>query len=223
MGKAVLILLLIITANSTWAAWVEMTESNGDTYFIDQTNIRKNGNFVKVWELLNFKEKEWELASLVRLREYDCKEEKMRILSMSGFSNQMGSGIPSIKTNEPGEWEFIQPSISNIHALMLPLVCHEWIKVKEGVYFDAASIRKNGQFVTNWILINNEQPDLKGVLSTRANYEYNCKGLKIRGRFISAHSDSMAFGKILSAHGLPTEWESIDKEFDKHMLSIVCD
>lgn len=223
MNKTILILLLILSANSTWADWVKISESNGDSYYIDQTNIRKNGNFVKVWELLNFKEKKFEAASLVRLREYDCKDEKMRLLSMSGFSNQMGTGIPFIKTNEPDEWEFIQPSRSNLHAVMLPLVCHEWVKVKEDVYFDAVNIRKNGQFVTNWILINNEQPDRMGALSIRKNYEYDCKGLKIRGRNLSAHSDSMAFGKIVYADDLTEEWEPIHREFEKHMLSIVCD
>ena len=60
MNKTILILLLILTANSTWADWVKISESNGDSYYIDQTNIRKNGNFVKVWELLNLKEKKFE-------------------------------------------------------------------------------------------------------------------------------------------------------------------
>lgn len=226
MNKTILILLLILSANSTWADWVKISESNGDSYYIDQTNIRKNGNFVKVWELLNLKEKKFEAASLVRLREYDCKDEKMRFLSITGFSNQMGAGIPSTKINEPGEWEFIQPSRSNIQAFILPLVCHEWIKVKEHFYFDAVNIRKNGQFVTSWILINLEQPNLAGVLSIRINNEFDCKGLKVRPRLLSAHSDSMAFGKIVyteDSGDSTIEWMTINSDFYKNVQSIVCD
>lgn len=144
MRKTILIVLLIVTANSAWADWSEIFKGKN---YIDQTNIRKNGQFVKVWELLNLQDKANETASLVFLHEYDCKEERVRHLSMQGFPSQMGLGTPIAIVNEPSDWGHFQPW--SPADFILSLVCHEWVKVVDDLYFDPITIRKNGQFVSS--------------------------------------------------------------------------
>lgn len=227
MHKTILILLLIVTANSVWADWAEMvSELGGDTHYIDQTNTRKNGQFVKVWMLTNLKEEKYGIASFVSLMEYDCNEERMRYLSKRAFSGQMGSGtsfaVPLERTGLE-KWEYIPPEA--VGAFIQALVCHEWVKLDKNVYFDTISIRRNGQFVTSWILFDNMLTrNSHGVTSARVQYEIDCKGLKSRSRVRSGHSDSMATGNVVAAGGSIAEWESIDSGLlNKSMLSIVCD
>lgn len=217
MRKTILILLLIVTANPAWADWSEIFKGR----YIDQTNIRKNGHFVKVWELSNVKEKEAEIASFLSLEEYNCKEEKGRTLSAKGFPSKMGSGIPLLEVNEPGEWVYFQPW--SPADFTLQLVCHEWVEVVEDLYFDPIAIRKNGQFVSFWVLLGNTPRDSKGARSVRTLYEYDCKRLKKRRRAMSSHSDPMAFGNVVYKDITVTEWASIDEGESKKMLSIICD
>lgn len=222
MYKTILLLLLIIIANPAWANWAEVMKSENGTFYIDQTNIRKNGQFAKVWLLNNLKEQEHGITSTVSLQEYDCNEERMRYLSMSKFSGQMGSGTSfALPVEEAAldKWSYIRPR--SLPAFIHALVCHEWVKIAEDVYFDPVSIRKNGQLVTSWILFDNMPRDSKGAISVRAYYEYDCKGLKARRRFLSTHSDSMAAGNVVfAASDSIAEWA--DEGLDKKMLSIVC-
>ena len=53
--KNILILLLIVTTSPAWADWAAVLKNNSDTHYIDHTNIRRNGQFVKVWALKNSK------------------------------------------------------------------------------------------------------------------------------------------------------------------------
>lgn len=221
---SILLLLLIVTTNPAFADWSKMAKTPIGTIYIDQINIRKSGSLVKAWELHNLEEGKGEIASFVSLKEYDCKEERVRTLSISGFSSQMGSGIPCIEETESDKWQYVRPQPGYIPSLILPLVCHDWVKITEGIYFDSASIRKNGQFVFSWVLLDDMQRDSKGALSTRMHYEYDCNGLKTRLRNMISHSDSMAYGNIvyLDFGDPPTEWEPINTSLHKHMLSIVC-
>lgn len=131
----------------------------------------------------------------------------------------MGSGtsfaVPVEGTHD--KWEYIRPQTGQafIHAL----VCHEWVKVEENVYFDSASIRRNGRFVTSWILFDNLPRNSDGVISARVYYKFDCKGLKARRRFWSGHPDSMAAGSVVFASVSIAEWEPIGAGLGKY----VCD
>lgn len=220
--KNILILLLIVTTSPAWADWAAVLKNNSDTHYIDHTNIRRNGQFVKVWALKNSKEKKDRLeSSIVTLEEYDCSEERVRLLFIRSFSGQMGIGIPLAEKNVHSEWKYFQPRspIAFIHAL----VCHEWVKVDGNVYVDPVSFRRNGQFITTWILFDNWPRNSDGVISARGYYELDCKKLKIRSRFGSGHSDSMAGGNVVFVVDSITQWESVDTVLEKSMLSILCD
>ena len=137
MQKNILILLLIITTNPVWADWAQVIESNSSTYYIDQTNIRKNGQFAKVWVLDNLNEQKYGIASFVSLTEYDCNEERMRYLSRQAFTGQMGSGTASpvpVEGTALDKWEYIPPQ--TVGTFIQALVCHEWVKLDKNVYFD---------------------------------------------------------------------------------------
>ena len=229
MHKAVLILLLIAVASPVWAEWSKIFhEVDGKTLYIDLSTIRKNGQFVKVWELVDFKEMELGISSAAFLKEYDCKEERERILSSNPFSGKMGSG-DRILLRVPNEWQFILPN----REIISSFVCHEWLKITEqergSVYLDA-SFRRNGQLVTIWSLLNTKEKqfdDGVGYFSARAKSEYDCKELKRRDIYLIFHSEPMAFGNMLFIVGGDNEWEFITGKnksyaFDAVILPIIC-
>jgi hypothetical protein len=96
MKKLLTIILLIVSANS-YAEWTESDVSDEFTEYVDRATIRRNGNFVKMWDLADYKtvrksaSNDSYLSSKSQI-EYDCKEEKSRILAFTRFSGQMGHG-----------------------------------------------------------------------------------------------------------------------------------
>jgi len=209
MHKAVLILLLIAVASPVWAEWSKTGEANDRTSYIDYTSLRKNGHLVKAWGLVDLKKKE-EIghSSLVFINEFDCREERRRKLSVYFFSGQMGLGETIAKLTEPEEWEYIRPGEQGY--FVLPLVCHDWVKIGRDLYIDPVTIRKNRQFATVWLLLDRMQGDKYGALSLRSQYEYDCEGKRVRDIDMSGHSDLMASGDILFFMTGAKKWKYVE-------------
>jgi len=107
MHKAILMILLAIVSSSAMAEWVEVGESEdaevGVTLYANPTTIRKSGNMVKMWRLTDFKTAEdaagKQYMSTKRHDEYDCKEERLRIISIVTYSKNMGKGKVVLTTD----------------------------------------------------------------------------------------------------------------------------
>lgn len=104
------------------AEWVKIGETKDATFYIDPDTVRKNGNMRRVW-LANDLKKRDEDGEMSRrsFREYDCKEEKARILSLSTHSEPMVAGKTLFLDNSPSEWGFIPPNSTS--ANILKFVC----------------------------------------------------------------------------------------------------
>jgi len=112
MKKLLLTLLvpLLLGTGSAWAEWVWVAESSIDDHYIDPATIRKDGNLVKVWEVNNLKQrhKDGELSRRARF-EYDCKQERYRLLSFSFHSEAMAGGTTLISEIGSGQWRDVPP------------------------------------------------------------------------------------------------------------------
>ena len=119
MTKRLLLgLMLLMTAGTASAEWtiVGDTGDGGDDFiqYVDRATIRRNGNFVKMWGLRDYKTVQTvadnSFLSSKQQSEYDCKEEKKRILAFTWFSAQMGSGNVVYNTSETSmKWSPIEP------------------------------------------------------------------------------------------------------------------
>lgn len=109
--RLILTLLLALAAAPAWAEWVNLSETDTATHYIDPATIRKDGNLRRVWELQDLKQrhKDGEMSRRV-LAEYDCKEERRRFLSISGHSEPMARGNVLDTDYSPGEWRYIPPN-----------------------------------------------------------------------------------------------------------------
>ena len=113
MRKVILTILLALASGSAAAGWVEVDSDETTTYYIDPTTIQRDGNLVKMWELLEYKparvrEKVMYVSSKTQ-SEYDCKDPQLRTLSLSLYPGNMAGGASVYGTNVPDHWRPVPP------------------------------------------------------------------------------------------------------------------
>jgi len=114
MKRLLLGLMLLATAGAASAEWTIAGGNDNYIIYVDRATIRRNGNLVKMWSLKDLKtlrkigDGESYLSDKGQ-HEYDCKEEKMRLLAFTYFSGQMGSGKVVLSDSDPGKWSPIEP------------------------------------------------------------------------------------------------------------------
>ena len=89
--RLILYLFLALSAAPAWAAWVEVGGKIDEViFYIDPATIRKDSNLRRVWAIEDLKQrhKDGEMSRRA-LYEYDCKEERVRILSGTEHSDPM--------------------------------------------------------------------------------------------------------------------------------------
>jgi len=116
MKRLLMGLMLLVTAGTAMGEWTVAGDNDQFVQYVDRATIRRNGNFVKMWDMSDFKTVQKSAAggasylSSKMQEEYDCKEEKMRILAFTWFAGQMGSGKVVVSVgNVRGKWEPIEP------------------------------------------------------------------------------------------------------------------
>ena len=114
-GFWLLITLLVLSSGPVYAAWelVSGDDEAGLTVYVDRDTIRRKGNLVKMWQLYDYKTVQAvagdSLLSIQRHNEYDCTEERTRMLAYRWFSSNMGKGRVVYKTAEEQPWAPVVP------------------------------------------------------------------------------------------------------------------
>jgi hypothetical protein len=119
LGFWLLITLLVLSSGPVYAGW-ELTsgdDETGLTVYVDPDTIRRKGNLVKMWQLYDYKTVQTvagdSLLSFKRYNEYDCAEERTRMLAYTWFSGNMGTGHVVYSTPDEQPWEpVVQGSIN---------------------------------------------------------------------------------------------------------------
>ena len=122
MKKLFLIGLMLLTG-SAWAEWRQYDSVDGADFFFDPYTVRKDGRFSKVWVITNLPRRNADGASSYRMREeFDCPNERFRILFISIHSQKLAKGKTLEFSNEPDEtWSEIPPHSSA--RILHTLVC----------------------------------------------------------------------------------------------------
>ena len=116
------LLASLVLSGSAWAEWVKIDSSNVSDFYIDPETIRKDGSLRRIWLIQNLKQrnKDGELSEQTRV-EYDCKQERFRLLSLSTHSGPMASGTNLFRTGEEATWTDIPPN--TVVEVVLKIVC----------------------------------------------------------------------------------------------------
>ena len=110
-----LITLLLLSSGPAYADWVETVQSDqaGMTIYVDSDTIRRKGDRVKMWELIDYTTIQTVagtsyLSARVQ-REYDCAGDLHRTLALTKLSGNMGAGTVILTNSEEQKWEPVDP------------------------------------------------------------------------------------------------------------------
>jgi len=96
--RLLLVALLILSSVPAYGEWVEVSVNveAGQTVYVDPDTIRRKGDMVEMWALYDNKTPQPAVGDAYLSRkvqsEYDCTQEMRRMLSVTEFSGNMGSG-----------------------------------------------------------------------------------------------------------------------------------
>ncbi len=115
MTRFLHIILFFLCSAPAYAEWV-VFEKNRQielTVYVDPDTIRRKGNLVKIWELFDFKTAQTEeglshLSAKVQV-EYDCAEERHRLVTLIQYSDNMGRGNVIYSDSTEYIWEPVAP------------------------------------------------------------------------------------------------------------------
>lgn len=95
--------------------WVIVGSDESDATYANPSSIRKNGDMVKMWDIVDFKKTQSIDTSVRRYKstmgqnEYDCQNEKLRRLGLSLRSKNMAKGDVVFSSDETGAWIALPP------------------------------------------------------------------------------------------------------------------
>ncbi len=124
-----LLILLILTGQPVYAEWVLVSgdDEAGLKVYVDPATLRRNGNLAKMWDLFDYKTLQIvagdSLMSMKRFNEYDCTEERTRMLGYTWFSGNKGNGNVVYSTMEQLPWEPVVPR--TINGTLLKVACEK--------------------------------------------------------------------------------------------------
>ena len=114
MTRLLLITLLVLSSGPADAEWVRFgTTDDGMTAYADPDTIRRKGELVKMWSLFDFQIMQYVegIPSLSKKgqSEYDCAEERLRLLALVEYSGNMGKGNVVYTDSIEQPWKPVVP------------------------------------------------------------------------------------------------------------------
>lgn len=101
-----------------YAEWDALGETPKIIVYIDPATIQREGRFVKMWNMVDFKSEQRDPSgsywSVKAHHEYDCSRELARMLWYAAFSGHMGQGKIVFSNPLVGEWIPLAPESPNL-------------------------------------------------------------------------------------------------------------
>jgi len=119
LGLGSLITLLLLSSGPADAEWMAVggKVEGGMTAYADPGTIRREGGLVKMWHLYDYKTVQAKAgASFLSMNaqyQYDCAEERTRLLAFTWFSGNMENGNVVVNNSDEGKWEPVSPGSIN--------------------------------------------------------------------------------------------------------------
>ena len=106
--KKLMIALLFVSAPA-WAEWTLVRSNEDFDAYADLATVRKDGNTVQMWTLADLKTSH-QIEGITFLSgktqyEFDCNEKRIKILSLTAHSRNMGAEEPVYSNASPQQWE----------------------------------------------------------------------------------------------------------------------
>lgn len=120
MKKIFLSALITLLADSAWADWVKMGETDEGSLFIDTTTVLRDGHLRQVLELTDLKQRDegGEMSRRTRVQ-YDCQLGRTQVLSISTHWEPMAAGKTLLSVAREGLWKEVPPETAYAKAFHL--------------------------------------------------------------------------------------------------------
>jgi hypothetical protein len=108
--------LLVLSSGPAHAEWVKVSDSDetGKTVYVDPATVRRNSNLVKMWQFYDYKTVQTvggnRFLTAKEQWEFDCAEERSRVVARKEFSGNMGSGTMVSTNSQVGKWLPVMPA-----------------------------------------------------------------------------------------------------------------
>jgi surface-adhesin protein E len=118
MQQLLLITLLVLSNSPAYAEWVAVEKNNhltgSMTVYVDLDTIRRKGNLVTMWQLIDFKTMQGgrspsRFSSRKIQKQFDCARKSLRLLALTDFWGNMGTGESSGAHIDGGNWVPVEP------------------------------------------------------------------------------------------------------------------
>ena len=122
LGFWSLITFLFLNSVPAYAEWVAVEKhdlSPGiQILYVDPDTIRREGSLVTMWQLIDFKTMQGgrsptRFSSTKTQKQFDCVEARTRLLRVTDFWGNMGTGESAEAYVENGNWMPIEPDSMN--------------------------------------------------------------------------------------------------------------
>jgi hypothetical protein len=130
-GLCSLIIFLFLSRIPAHAEWVAAEKDyllpGLQTVYIDPDSIRREGNLVTIWQLIDFKWMQGNPRSPTRFlstktqKQFDCADQRVRLLTFTEFSRRMGTGIRNDGYVDKDNWLPVEPE--SINHTLREVVC----------------------------------------------------------------------------------------------------
>ena len=96
MKQLIMITLLVLSSSPAYAEWIKVSDRDeaGKTVYVDPATIRRDSNLVKMWQFSDYKTVQTvggiRFLSAKEQWEFDCAEERSRVLGAQGILGQYG-------------------------------------------------------------------------------------------------------------------------------------
>jgi len=111
--RALAACVLALAGGTAQADWTAVGRAN-EIYaaYADTATIRRSGSVVTMQGLYDFRRQDYTpdgrgLYSTAVLREYDCEQRRVRLMSSADLSGHMGAGEVVSTSNTPRRWEAV--------------------------------------------------------------------------------------------------------------------
>jgi len=99
------------TAGAAWEGIGSHSNNGGIDIYAARSTITKSGNLVKMWDMFDYKTAQVvegkRFLSVKHQYEYNCKNERLRNLSVTAFNGHMGKGGVVDTADTPMPWESV--------------------------------------------------------------------------------------------------------------------
>ena len=106
--------ILALLGNSASADWTSIGTSAGITFYVGLGTIRKAATTSRIWTMIDFPGEQTDrtgnrFASAKIQREFDCSEERSRILALMEYLGSMESGNVIFTSTSISAWNPVSP------------------------------------------------------------------------------------------------------------------